>query len=162
MSPAEKEPLASGVVVPFAAGEAEGVHVLAREMVSMLRSLRGEARVTAEVPADADFVMLLVDEEAEVEGLDLPDLKDRAGSAVSFAEKTSAGRLANHRARKRLRAQKAVLGARELVFQPSDLGYLGIESDTLRERLQDLLQTLVLDAERLRLRREGWEEPEDA
>lgn len=162
MTPSEKEPLAQGVIVPLAAGEAEAMHVLAREMVGTLRSLRGEARVTGEVPADADFVLLLVDEEAEVETLELPDLKDRAGSAVSFAEKKSGGRLANHRARKRLRAAGAALGARELVFQPSDFGYLGLESDTLRERLQELLQTLVLDAERLRLRREGWEEPEDA
>jgi hypothetical protein len=31
----------------------------------------------------------------------------------------------------------------------------------LREKLEILLRALVIDAERLRLRREGWEEPEE-
>jgi hypothetical protein len=51
------------------------------------------------------------------------------------------------------------LGARELVFSPEQFGVLGLESDGARERLEILLRALVLDAERLRLRREGWEEP---
>lgn len=157
----QQEPLAKGVIVPVAAENADNLHVLAREMVSILRALRGEARVSPSVPADADFVMLLVDADAGLDSLELPDLKDRVGAATSFAQRKAEGRMANHLARKRLRSVGAALGARELVFGPDDMGHMGLESDAVRERLQELLQTLVLDAERLRLRREGWEEPDE-
>ena len=64
-------------------------------------------------------------------------------------------------ARKHLRAHGAALGSRELVFLPEHFGHMGMESDSMREKLEILLRTLVHDAEGLRLRREGWEDPEE-
>lgn len=160
MVQASAEPLARGVIVPLATEHGDRLSQLAREMTGILRAIRGDARVAAAVPPEADFVLLLVDADAEPERVALPDMKDRVGASVAFAEREGEGRLANHRARKHLRRHGAALGPRELVFVPADLGYLGIEKDSLRERLEELLQALVLDAERLRLRREGWEEPD--
>ncbi len=154
------EPIARGVIVPVAVAHAESLAVIGREMSAILRALKAEVRVGASVPADADFVVLLTEGEAPVEGVELPEFKDRVGSAIAFAETESEGRVANVRARKHLRSVGATLGPRQMAFYPKDLGYLGIESDGLRERLEELLQTLVLDAERLRLKREGWEEPD--
>ncbi|HWH07794.1 MAG TPA: hypothetical protein VNX21_01255 [Candidatus Thermoplasmatota archaeon] len=147
-----KEPIARGVVLHHAK---EGpLPTLAREAQSILRAL--DAPADADAPA-ADYVLLLV----EPGGADaeLPDLKDRAASAVAVAEDAAEGRVAVVAARKRLRAMGATLGSRELVFSPAQFGYLGLESDSARERLEILLRALVLDAERLRLKREGWEEP---
>lgn len=153
------EPVARGVIVPVAARHQPTLSVLAREVASMLRSLRAEARPEAAVPGDADFVVVLAEEGTEPAGLALPDLKDRAGCALGFAEDGAEGRVAVAQARRHLRAHGATLGSRELVFSPEHFGPMGMESDSMRERLEILLRTLVLDAERLRLRREGWEDP---
>lgn len=161
MTSVSAEPIARGVIVPLAAEHGETLAILSREMVSILRAFRGEARVAAAVPPDADFVLVLVEGEAEPSTLQLPDLKDRVGSSVAFADRAAEGRAANARARKHLRRQGAALGPRELVFSPKDLGYMGLEDEQMRERLEELLQTLVLDAERFRLKREGWEEPDE-
>lgn len=154
------DPPPLGFVVTTRGANGPAMDAFVKEIASILRALKADVAVTAEVPAEADFVALVVEPEAALPAF--PDLKDRAATAVALSEDEGAGRLAVHHARKALRAAGAVLHARELVLSPKQFGYLGLESDTLRERLQILLETLVLDAERLRLRREGWEEPEDA
>lgn len=156
-----KEPLARGLVVRAPAASRPELAALAKECLSILRALDAEAAAADAVPPEAaDFVLLLVDDGADGHDLDLPDLRDRVGGVVAVGADVPEARVRIARARKRLRAQGATLGARELVFEPSDFGYLGLESDGRRERLEVLLRALVLDAERLRLRREGWEEPE--
>lgn len=133
--------------------------VLAREAAGILRALQTEAQKADRVPAEADFVLLLVEEETDPSLVPLPDLKDRAGSALALATEASEGRVALSKARRHLRAHGASLGSREMVFSPDQFGPMGMESDAQRERLEILLRTLAHDAERLRLRREGWEEP---
>lgn len=150
------EPLARGAIVQVSGKPSGQLATLAKEAASILRALRAPA--DAELP-EADFVLLLVEEGADARDLALPDLKDRAGSAVALATDASEGRAAVAQARKQLRARGAALGARELVFSPDQFGHLGLESDSARERLEILLRALVVDAERLRLKREGWEEP---
>ena len=125
----------------------------------MLRALQAECVPAPRVPPEADFVVLLVEGDADPRALALPDLKDRAACALGLAEDPGAGRVAVNEARKHLRAHGAVLGSRELVFTPDQFGPMGMESDAMREKLEILLRTLALDAERVRLRREGWEEP---
>lgn len=155
------EPVARGEVVLVGERHRPQLEALAKEALSTLRALRAEASVRPEASPSADFVLLLVGEQADAPSeAALPDLRDRAGSAAAVAADAAAGRVAVALARKHLRAHGAALGARELVFSPDQFGYLGLESDTLRERLEILLRSLVLDAERLRLKREGWEEPE--
>lgn len=154
------EPLARGVLVAHPRRHAPQLQALAKESISILRALRAEARLAERVPGDADFALLLVEPETSPADIPLPDLKDRAGSVLGVGEPAAEARVAVAQARKHLRASQAALGARELVFSPADFGYLGLESDGLREKLEILLRALVLDAERLRLRREGWEEPE--
>lgn len=153
------DPLARGVIVSVAGRSQPILATLAKESASMLRALRAEARVQDDVPADADFVVVLVEEGADPKALALPDLKDRAAVALGFASEAAEGRAAVAQTRKHLRGHGAALGARALVFLPEHFGYLGMESDSMREKLEILLRALVLDAERLRLRREGWEEP---
>lgn len=154
-----QEPLAQGALIIAGAKRSAELSQLAKEAVSILRALRAPADVVERAPPETDFVMLLVDEATDARAVALPDLKDRAGSAMAVAEDAAEGRVAVAAARKHLRAHGAALGARELVFAPSQFGYLGLESDGARERLEILLRALVVDAERLRLRREGWEEP---
>lgn len=154
------DPPPRGVLLPLAAKHPDLLDALARDALSALRALKAETTLAREAPSDVDFVVLLVEPGARLPE-DLPDLKDRAASAIGLAEDAAEGRVAVTAARKRLRAANATLGARELVFLPSQLGVIGIESDTVRERLHILLQALVLDAHRLRLKREGWEEPEE-
>ena len=153
------EPIAAGVVVTLSTQRGEALAMLAKESIAILKALRAEATLTQDAPAEADFVLVLVDEASPVERLALPPLKDRAGIVAGVAQDVPACRAVIARARKRLRAHDATLGARELVFSPDDFGYLGLETDNLREKLEVLLTALVNDAERLRLRREGWEEP---
>lgn len=155
-----KEPLARGVLVAQPQSHAPLLQALAKESVSILRALNAEGRVEERAPADADFVVLLVEEGSAPTRIPLPELKDRAASALGIGASAPEARVAVAAARKHLRAHGATLGARELVFSPDDFGYLGLETDGLREKLEILLQALVLDAERLRLRREGWEEPD--
>lgn len=126
----------------------------------MIRALDGESSLARAMPPESDFLLLIVEADFDAHALELPDLKDRAASVLGVSDDAPACRAAIARARKLLRAKGAALGARELVFAPSDFGVMGLESDGLREKLEILLRTLVLDAERLRLRREGWEEPE--
>lgn len=159
-APVVPDPPPLGFVVTTRGKNGPTMDALAKETMSILRALKAEVAAAAEVPGEADFVALLVEPDAPLPAF--PNLKDRAATALGISEDEGAGRLAVHQARKALRAAGAVLHARELVLSPAQFGYLGLESDTLRERLQILLETLVLDAERLRLRREGWEEPEDA
>lgn len=152
------EPIAHGFILR--AGEAtEHAEVLAREAGSILRALHAPA--DAPGTAEADYVVLLVPEGIDPREAKLPDLKDRAATALALArgESDAEARVTLLAARKHLRGHGATLGARELVFRPGDFGFLGLESDARRERLEVLLQALVLDAERLRLKREGWEEP---
>lgn len=153
------EPVARGVIVSIASRSQQTLSTLGREVASILRALRAEAKPQDAVPAEADFVVVLIEEDADPKGLGLPDLKDRAACALGFARDAAEGRVAVAQARKHLRAHGAALGSRELVFTPDHFGFMGMESDSMRERLEILLQALVLDAERLRLRREGWEEP---
>lgn len=153
------EPLARGVVVAVATRSHATLVVLGREVASMLRALRAEAKLQDDVPPEADFVVVLAEEASDPKALSLPELKDRAASALGFAQDAAEGRVAVAQARKHLRAHGAALGSRELVFGPEHFGPMGMESDAMRERLEILLRALVLDAERLRLRREGWEEP---
>lgn len=155
-----KEPVARGAVTALSLAHRDAVAALEREALSILRGLDAPGSSEARVPGDADYVMLIVEEESP-ELRALPDLRDRAATVVGVASDAPAGRAAIARARKLLRGAGAVLGARELLLRPEDFGYLGIESDGLRERLEILLRALVNDAERLRLRREGWEEPEE-
>lgn len=154
-----KEPLASGVVVRAGSQHATELAELVKETLSILRALDAQAQPADAAPAETDFVVLLVDEGTRVDSLALPALPDRAGTVVAVGANAPAARVVVTQARKRLRAAGAALGARELVFSPADFGYLGLESDGRRERLEILLRALVLDAERLRLKREGWEEP---
>ena len=153
------EPLARGVIASVPTRNQATLSALAREVAAILRALRAEARPETGVPPEADFVVVLVEEGADPASLPLPDLKDRAACALGFAEAGAEGRVAVAQARKHLRAHGATLGSRELVFAPEHFGHVGMESDAMRERLEILLRTLVLDAERLRLRREGWEDP---
>ncbi|MEA3198633.1 MAG: hypothetical protein QOE90_61 [Thermoplasmata archaeon] len=151
------EPVARGAIVVAGKGSPHA-DALAKEAASILRALRAPADAE---PREADYLVLLVAEDTDLRALDLPDLKDRAATALGLAsgESDAEARAVVAAARKQLRAQGASLGARELVFRPSDFGYLGLESDGRCERLEVLLQALALDAERLRLKREGWEEP---
>lgn len=153
-----KEPVARGVVVAHPHAHREAVLALQQEALSTLRALDAPGETAASAPEEADYVLFIVEEE----GADpkLPDLRDRAASVIGVAADAPAGRAAIARTRKHLRAAGAALGARELLLRPDDFGYLGLESDGLRERLEILLRALANDAERLRLRREGWEEPE--
>lgn len=154
-----KEPLARGVVVTPPGARRPELPALAKECASILRALDAESALASAVPPEADFVLLLLDE-AGAGALPLPELSNRAGSAIAVAAEPGEARVQLAAARKALRLKGAALGARELVFSPADFGYLGLETDNRRERLEILLRALVLDAERLRLRREGWEEPE--
>jgi hypothetical protein len=149
-----ERPVAQGTLLVVGASEA--LPTLRREAAAILTALNAPADAALK---DADYALLLVDGEADPRALPLGDLKDRAGSAVAVAQDAVGGRAAVALARKHLRAHGAALGARELVFSPEQFGVLGLESDGARERLEILLRALVLDAERLRLRREGWEEP---
>jgi hypothetical protein len=153
------EPVAQGLLVPVGRRHQAILSTLSREAAAMLRALRAAAAPADAVGADADFVVLLVEAGADARDLALPDLKDRAASVLGFGEDAAEGRVAVAQARKHLRAHGAALGSRELVFTPGHFGHVGMESDAMREKLEILLRTLVLDAERLRLRREGWEEP---
>lgn len=146
-----------GAVVPAPTRHPEEVRALAMEALSALRALKASPALAPSAPGTADFVVLVVDS-ADPEPA-LPDLRDRAAAAVGVSGSASDGRAAVLAARKRLRAAGAALGARELLLAPSDFGVTGLESDGHRERLQDLLQALLQDASRLRLKREGWEEP---
>lgn len=161
VKPAEKEPIARGLIVPAPAVGRPEIPALAKECASILRALDAPAQTQPTVEPEADYTLVLLDEKADVERLSLPDLKDRAASAIAIAEDGVQARVLLALARKRLRGSGAALGARELVFSPSDFGYLGLESDGRRERLEVLLRALVADAERLRLKREGWEEPDE-
>lgn len=152
------DPPPRGAIVVRAPRHREEAAVLAREALSALRALKAEAAQEERAAPGLDFVVLLVDEDAAVG--DLPDLKDRAGTAIAVAGEEAEGRAAVAKARRALRAKAAVLGPRELVLGPAHFGILGLESDGHREKLHILLQALVLDADRLRLRREGWEEPD--
>lgn len=155
-----KEPLARGVIVALPQSHRDALATLEREALSILRAIDAEGRTAPEVPSDADFALLLLGSSSPVDKLALPDLKDRAASVVAVGDDEPECRLAITRARKLLRAHGATLGPRELVLRPRDFGILGLESDGLREKLEILLRALVNDAERLRLKREGWEEPE--
>ncbi|HUR68709.1 MAG TPA: hypothetical protein VM370_05635 [Candidatus Thermoplasmatota archaeon] len=155
------EPLARGAIVTVGRARAAPLAALAKEATAILKALSAEATARPSAGATEDFVLLLVDEGTDPESIELPDLKDRAASALAIAEDAPLGRAAVARARRRLRAAGATLGARELVLAPSSFGHLGLESDGLREKLEILLRALVVDAERLRLRREGWEEPDE-
>lgn len=150
------EPLARGVIL-LVPQRAEGpVPALAQEARAILRALNAPADAEAD---KADYVLAVVTQDVEPAAFPEADLKERAASVVAVAEDAAEGRVAIVAARKRLRAMGAHLGSRELVFAPSQFGYLGLESDGARERLEILLRGLVVDAERLRLRREGWEDP---
>ena len=153
------EPIARGVVVARPVRHTDAVSALAKETLSILKAVDTDARIEDAVPPDADFVVLLVEDESDAGAPPLPDLKDRAATVAAVAEDVPLGRASVGRFRKRLRNAGASLGARELVLQPGDFGYLGLESDGLREKLEILVRALVVDAERLRLKREGWEEP---
>lgn len=155
-----KEPIARGVVVGMPQEHREPIAMLERETLSILRAVDVEAQPMREVPPHADFVALLIEVGSPTDKLALPDLKDRAATVVAIGDDEPECRLAITRARRLLRAQGAALGARELVLKPRDFGILGLESDGLREKLEILLRALATDAERLRLRREGWEEPD--
>ena len=151
------EPVAHGVIVLVPPTDKGELATLAKEAASILRALHAPA--DAPDAPGADYVLVLVEEGRDAEEAALPELKGRAASAVGLAKDATEGRAAVALARKRLRARGASLGARELVFSPEQFGYLGLESDGARERLEILLRALALDAERLRLKREGWEEP---
>lgn len=141
----------------MAARHPEAVAHLAKEAQAILRAL--DAPADADV-RETDYVLVLVEDSTDPAKLDLPDLKDRVGSAIAVAEDAAEGRVAVFAMRKHLRSRGAALGSRELVYAPAQFGYLGLESDGARERLEILLRGLVVDAERYRLKREGWEEPE--
>lgn len=156
-----KEPVARGVVVALPERHREPIAMLEKESLSILRAVDAAAERASSVPADADLVLLVIEADGPAEKIPLPDLKDRAASVIAVGEDEPACRGAIARARRHLRAHGAALGARELVLHPKEFGILGLESDGLREKLEILLRTLVNDGERLRLRREGWEEPEE-
>ena len=151
-----KEPVARGIVLVEPQVDDGPLAAVAKEAASILRALDAPADASVE---HADYVVLVLGEGARADAPALPELADRAGAAVAVAGEASEGRAVVASARKRLRRQGAVLGARELVFSPDQFGYLGLESDGARERFEILLRALVNDAERLRLKREGWEEP---
>lgn len=151
-----EDPVARGALVVLPPEADDPLPALAKEAASILRALHAPAEVSIQ---DADYVVLLLAPGADPRTAGLPELKDRAASAIAVASDAGEGRVAVALARKHLRSCGAVLGARELVFSPKQFGYLGLESDGARERLEILLRALVLDAERLRLKREGWEEP---
>lgn len=153
------DPPALGFIVAAPKRHAEQVGALARESLSALRALKADAVEAPRASPEADFVVLVVEPSAPLP--EMPDLKDRAAVALAVAEDEAEGRVAVTAARKHLRNAGAALGARQLVLTPSHFGFMGLESDNAREKLHILLQTLVLDAERLRLRREGWEEPDE-
>lgn len=153
------EPIARGAIVTRATRHTAEAAALAKESQSILKAFGALARVETQAPEGADFVVLLVEEGFDPDATPLPDLKDRAASALALSTAPEEGRAAVALARRTLREHGAALGARELVFTPEQFGYLGLESDGLRERLEILLRALVNDAERLRLRREGWEDP---
>lgn len=155
-----QEPLAQGAIVTHGQQHGPLLAALAKEAASILKALRAPAEAGPVAAPEADFVVLLVDESADPREVKLPDLKDRAGTALAIAADVGAGRAVVLAARKHLRAHGAALGSRELVLNPNEFGYLGLESDTTREKLEILLRALVNDAERLRLKREGWEEPD--
>lgn len=154
------EPVARGVLVSLPVRNPAILATLAKEVGAILRALRAEAAPQADVPPETDFVVLLAEETADAKALALPDLKDRAATALAYASEAAEGRVVLSQARRHLRAHGAVLGSRELVFTADHFGHMGMESDAMREKLEILLRALVLDAERLRLRREGWEEPD--
>ena len=156
------EPVARGVVVTLATRHREPLAALAKEALAILRGLHAPGHASERVEDGADYALLLVDEGSELGAASVPDMAGRAASVVGVGEEAPEARAAIARARRSLRARGAALGARELLLRPADFGYLGLESDTQRERLEILLRALVVDAERLRLRREGWEEPDEA
>lgn len=149
-----QEPIARGIVL-LAPMDAKGPLLqLAKEAASILRAVQAPSDVDLD---KADYVLVVASQGASLP--DLPELKDRAASAIAVAEDEAEGRVTLHATRKRLRTAGATLGHRELVFLPEQFGHLGLESDSARERLEILLRALALDAERLRLKREGWEDP---
>lgn len=139
---------------------AEPLRILQKEALALFPPLQAHAEPVEAPRVEHDFLLLLVEECSDVERLPLPALKDRAAAVIGVASDAPACRATITRARRRLRAHGAALGAHELVLAPEAFGVLGLESDGQREKLEILLRTLVLDAERLRLRREGWEEPD--
>lgn len=153
------EPIAQGALLLVGAPEGP-LAQLAKEAAHILLALKAPGAIVERASEGADYVLLILADGANARDVPLPDLKDRAGSAVAVADDAAAGRAAITLARKHLRAHGAALGPHELVFTTTQFGYLGLETDSARERLEILLHTLVVDAERLRLRREGWEEPE--
>lgn len=155
-----KEPVARGVVLAAAVDHTDAVAALRKEALSILRALDAPGREAQAAGVEDDYVVLVLGGEGDGAAPAWPDLKDRAATVIAVGEDAPLVRAAIARARKRLRERGATLGARELLLRPAAFGYLGLESDGLRERLEILLRTLVLDAERLRLRREGWEEPD--
>lgn len=155
------EPIAEGVIVIL--GERQRAHTaaLAKESASILKAFQTTSSIATSVPPEADFALLLVDEAADLDALTLPPMKDRAGIVAGVGEDAALVRASIARARRKLRLAGATLGARELALSPEHFDPLGLASDGLREKLEILLRSLVNDAERLRLRREGWEEPTD-
>ncbi|HEX2021619.1 MAG TPA: hypothetical protein VHH36_02845 [Candidatus Thermoplasmatota archaeon] len=153
------DPPLRGVVVPLASRHGEQARALAMEAMSALRALRAEPALAGAVPGDADFVLLVLSDDPPP--VSIPDLAGRAAAAVAVADPVAEGRVAVASARRRLRGAGAALGARELVLSPSEFGVLGLESDNQRDRLHELVQALLHDADRLRLKREGWEDPEE-
>lgn len=156
-----KTPIAQGIVVGLGARHRPEADALSKESLSILRALDAEGRIATRIDGAPDLILLIVDADTTLDELELPDLKDRAASVIGIGDDAPSCRVAITNARKRLRGQGAALGARALVFAPAQFGFLGLESDGSREKLEILLRALVLDAERLRLRREGWEEPDE-
>ena len=76
------------------------------------------------------------------------------------AHATSGPREGEHPLACRVEGDELVVEVRAVVAVESREVGLVAGVDGLRERLEILLRALVVDAERLRLRREGWEEPE--
>lgn len=163
-APTLPDPQLLGCVLTRAQRHAKQADALVKETLSALRALKADAIAfgaddsAAAALREADFVALIVAPGAALP--EFPELKDRAAAAVAVAEDEREGRVAIHAARKALRAAGAALGPRELVIAPAAFGFLGLESDSVRERLHILLEALLVDADRLRLKREGWEEPD--
>lgn len=153
------DPPTLGFVVEAAGAHEREASSLAKEIVSTLGALHADALRAPDVPAEADFVITIVAPDAGLPSF--PDLKDKAAAALGIASDEAEARAAAHAARKQLRAAGATLGALQVAFTPDMFGVMGLESDGVRERLHILLETLVHDAERLRLKREGWEEPDE-
>lgn len=160
MPRAPKEPIARGIVVALPAQHREQLDALAKDALSILRALNAPGANAPDVPPTTDYLVLLIEADSALGKLALPDMRDRAATVIAVGERSPETRAAIADARKRLRGAGATLGARELVFAPSDFGYLGLESDGLREKLEEILSALAPEAERLRLKREGWEEPD--